>query len=450
MAPLLLTYLPALTANHFDLLVAKKDISNPTITEWGPFFKVNFILDYIYILSSVILIFKKAINEINASKKKFAFIIIAIVLPASVSLLTSFKIVRSPGFDLTPASFSLFLLLLTIAVLKYRFLNIVPIATHNIFFDMEEALLITDNENNIIETNKALIKEFGTYIDIKGCRDIMEFLSGLKKLALDPGQISRLEDTINANSCIFYTDCCEVLLGNAPEGKIRFSFYMKALTNKKGKTIGRIFSFKNNTGFYESILEGERNRISGDIHDNLSNMTNVITMNLEYAISHFEKKDEALKCVNTAYNTAKGINIKLRKILNELSPVDIDEMGLPNALEALFKKIIGSGVELEFFHSGIEEYFVNRNRIGYIIYKICMEAINNSFFNGKAKKITIVLTCRENQIKLFISDDGIGCTSIKKGRGLLGIEKNVQSLGGSIEIGSPSEGGFNIAVEIPL
>ncbi len=54
---------------------------------------------------------------------------------------------------------------------------------------------------------------------------------------------------------------------------------------------------------------------------------------------HFDNKDDVLKCVNTAYETAKGIRLNLRRIREELSPIDIEKVGLIYALELYLPRL---------------------------------------------------------------------------------------------------------------
>lgn len=452
MLPLAITYLPALTNDYFYLIIIKKTIENPAYTQWGVFYIANLVITYIYLAVSLCIILYQVSREFNTNVKKVILIIVAIAFTPAINALTGFGVLSVISFDITPASFSVLFSFFTLAISKYKFLNIIPVATHNMFFDMEEAVFITDNRNCIMEYNKASSDQFGGIIAIEECKTIDEMLSELKKYAVDIGKFNKLESCLKDSFDKSYYDLIEIFSENETKERSvkRYSLYMKPLTNKKGRNVARIYFFRNNTDLIKAQIEEERKRISGDIHDNLSNMVNVIKMNLEYAVKHFDEREEALSCINTAYDTVKGVRINIRRILEELLPVDIESVGLINALESLFKKVIGAGMKLEFYHNGINGSSINKKRHGYVIYRICMEAINNSFFNGKANTVSIVLTNEDGLIKLFVTDDGMGCEEIKKGRGLRGIERNVIILGGKVEFGSFDEGGFNIRVEIPF
>ncbi len=448
-APLVITYLPTLTQKYFYLTILYKSIENTSITEWGIFFKINLSITHIYIILSLIIIVTKSIKNYKILKKKIILILLATVILVTINILSFQKIVDDPGFDITPASFSIFFLLLSIAIFKYKFLDVVQYATIDIFQNTEEAMLILDTKNNIVEFNKTTQLEFNT-ISFRKCDNICIFFNGIKGDSTDITQIVSIMNQINDNKVRLHHSQFELIdRSNQHERKL-YDFYLKTIQNNVGEDIGKIISLKNKTESSKVMLENERSRISRDVHDNLSNMINVVSMNLEYAARHYENKDEALPCINTAYEVAKGIRINLRRILEELAPLDIEKVGLLNALESMFKKVIGTGTQIDFTHIGVNNKVISRTRHGYVIYKTCMEAINNAFFSGKAKKISIVLTYKDNIVRLLITDDGIGCDSVKKGRGLIGMEKRIQALGGSVVFDSAIDEGFNISVELPF
>lgn len=446
-APLLTTYLPTITKDYFFLTVRHKVIENVAITDWGTFISLNFFISYLYIFLSIVIIFIKSIKDYKTLKKKVVLVLLAPIISLSICILSRLNILVHPSFDLTPISFSVFFLLISIAIFKYRFIDIIPYATMDIFHNIEEAMFILDTNNNIVNFNKAAEIEFKNLIFVDKVNDLF---NELKKRSNEVSHLHEIIKIICERKVRIYHSQFEIMDDNDPHSKKRYDFYLKTIFNNNREEIGRIISFKNNTEASQILVDNERSRISEDIHDNLSNMINVVSMNLEYALKHHNKQDDALGCINTAYETAKGIRIKLRRILEELAPLDIEKIGLLNALESLFNKMVGTGIQIDFIHTGIEDRVIGKKNYAYVIYKTCMEAINNAFFNGKAQKISIILSCQDNLIKFLISDDGIGCETINKGRGLTGMEKRIHSLGGTVAFESVSNEGFNISVEIPL
>lgn len=449
--PNVVTFLPVLSFDHFYLIVLKKEILDPSFTEWGIFFKINLVFSYSYTFLGSLIVLRSILKEFYALKKKFAIVFIAISFPTVIYVLGQIKAVYSYRFDILPVNLSIFSVLLTIAVFQYRFLNVVPYVTYGLFSEMMEVLIIVDNNDRIIEFNKAAIKEFSGIVNLKKCELIDDFFEGLINHAMDVDQIQRISKCFRDIKEDMFSDSIDLYsISKGNKNHMSYSLYIKPLYDKKGVVLARVLSLKDNTYFVEDYIEKERERISHEIHEGLSNMSHVITMNLEYVLKHLDQRNIVKERLEIAYQTARGVNIHLRRILEELSPVDIEDLGLIHALESLFKKVIGVGIHLEFTHKNLDMDFISKKRHGYIIYKTCLEAINNSFFNGKAKKMDIVLTLRDGILKLFITDDGIGCETLVKGRGLKGIESLVRSVGGWVSFGSPCEGGFVIKAEMPL
>ena len=444
--PLIITYIPALTTNYFYLTVLYTSIDSPEITQWGIFFLINYIITYMYIIAGSVIIVIKSLKEYQLLQKKIILIIMAQVILITVNTLTIMKVVESPGFDITPIGFAVSFLLISISIFKFNIFNVVQYATVDLFQNTEEAIIILDRDYNIIEFNKNAEQELPDVRLKKGCQ-IRYVIEVLRARCIDQSMVNDMIARARQGSEIYHTRF-QMLDGNGM--KQFFDFYLKNIQNDDGEILGSIISFKNITTETTSLIENERNRICGDIHDNLSNMINVVSMNLEYALSNYEDRDEATGCIQTAYDTARGIRINLRRILEELAPIDIEKVGIINALESLFHKVDGTGMRIEFNCSGIDEKEVSTTRQGYVIYKTCMEALNNSFFSGKAKKLDVVLTHREEMIRLFISDDGIGCDIIRKGRGLTVMEERIQSVGGRIFFESVLNEGFYIAAELPF
>src|SRR5699024_10062850 len=86
--------------------------------------------------------------------------------------------------------------------------------------------------------------------------------------------------------------------------------------------------------------------------------------------------------------------------------------------------------------------------VNIVLYRIIQEGLTNSIRHGHAEKIDIKITYSNKSIKLFIKDNGLGTSYIKKGFGLKSMEDRVFSLGGTISFLSAE--GFSITASIPL
>lgn len=446
LSPLIVTYIPVLTTKYFYLIVIHKVIENPAITHWGIFFDVNYSFTYIYIFVSIIIIMIKSFQDCKKLQWKIILIIMAIAITATVNIVMAQRLIKDPGFDVTPVSFGLFFILTSISIFKYNLIDITQYAAVDVFQNTEEAMIILNIDQRIIDFNKKAEQELRQF-QLKRGDHFQHVLEVLRPRYLDQRVTDEILQQMDQKADMYHT---RFYLSEMRGESRLYDFYIKNVYDTTSQRMGSLVSFQDITMDSKLLIESERSRISGDIHDNLSNMINVVSINLEYALKHYDEKEVAKGCIRTACQTANAIRINLRRILEELKPMDIEEVGMITALESLFHKVDGTEMKIEFTHYGIDERVVSTAKHGYVIYKTCMEAVNNSYFCGKASRIEVVLTYKDKAIRLFISDDGIGCNSIHKGRGLSAMEERVQALRGSIFFDSTTGEGFHIAVELPF
>lgn len=446
MLPQVLCVWPLFTDKFFHLVLVSKTLGEYKDV-WGVLFYVSTVITYLYVIASVLLILKKTKSNFG-NKTKSNLLVIAVSIPLIINFLTGLKLIGEIGFDVTPLSFSVFSIIISIYIFKYRFIEIKPVAVQELFETINEAVFIIDKKGDILEFNKAATQYFSDLIDLKSCIDISSFLGYLRKHSDDVEILNKLLDySLGDNSCS-YEDTIKLysLLLDTKQ----YSFCIMPLLSGKREVIGKLLTFKNVTEYRLLTLENERNRLSDDLHDSLGNSINVISSNLEYALENFSDSDEIRECIEVSYEKSAGAFLNLRRIVDELRPIDIENNGFLWALESLFYKLRMKGIHIEFSHNISEDKLLSDKKHGETIYYICQEAINNSVTHGKSNNITITLVYVKSQLNLYITDDGVGCDNIILNKGINSISGRVKSLGGEFIYGSPSDGGFNMKAIFPL
>ena len=237
---------------------------------------------------------------------------------------------------------------------------------------------------------------------------------------------------------------------NLPDQPKYITCSVYPFTSSSKIKIGHFLTFFDSTEYRKNTLNGERVRLSNDLHDSVGNSLNIISSNLEYVLNHQRYKDEINDCIQTSYDRSINLFLDLRRIIEELSPVDIETNGLIWALETMFNKLSNRGINIKFENYIADHSVLDVYPYGEYIYFICQEAVNNAITHGRAKNISITFNRNMSDLKFYISDDGIGCKKIIKNKGIKSMQLRVASLGGSMEYGSPSDGGFNIRIELPI
>jgi signal transduction histidine kinase len=143
---------------------------------------------------------------------------------------------------------------------------------------------------------------------------------------------------------------------------------------------------------------------------------------------------------------------RIRKIITELRPEMLDQLGLISALEWQAKEFKSkSGIECELMnHFGETE--INRN-ISIAVYRIMQEALTNVIRHSKASKVDVRISRSNNHLELEICDNGVGIENKKnkmKTFGVLGMRERTIILGGDFKVEKNNPSGTKIMVNIPL
>lgn len=198
----------------------------------------------------------------------------------------------------------------------------------------------------------------------------------------------------------------------------------------------------------ELTVSKERTRIAQELHDSIGHSLIALSMNLEYAENVVDiNRENAKKAINKAHAMTKNCIVKLREVVSVLKE-DSSVDNLCSSINKLFENF-SANEKYKFnlkMDDNIEKEMPN---IKSCIYKTVMEGITNGIKHGKAKEFDIEIFKDGGNILVKVSNNGIGCSSIKKSNGTLGIEKRITDLNGTVEFYSKSEIGFTIDAKIP-
>ena len=83
-------------------------------------------------------------------------------------------------------------------------------------------------------------------------------------------------------------------------------------------------------------------------------------------------------------------------------------------------------------------------------YFVCAEALANVAKYARAAHASVELQRRNGQLRVAVTDDGVGGADPTRGSGLRGLADRVQAAGGRLTVTSPQLGGTHVVAEIPL
>lgn len=207
--------------------------------------------------------------------------------------------------------------------------------------------------------------------------------------------------------------------------------------------------------------EEERKRIARELHDETSQALTSLTLNLQAAITKAEtdgvEDADFIGKLRKIQSLAVHTQNEISKLMKELRPTLLDELGLPAAISRYAKdslESLGTKVSTEF--EGVEERLPTEVEL--TLFRIAQGTIGNILEHAEAKNVSIKLECNASECVLEVKDDGKGfavneITRVSKGgrgAGLFTMKERARLVGGACNIRSQPGKGTRIAVKIPL
>ncbi|MDR7870617.1 MAG: sensor histidine kinase [Tissierellaceae bacterium] len=193
-------------------------------------------------------------------------------------------------------------------------------------------------------------------------------------------------------------------------------------------------------------ISKERNRLAGEIHDNLGHNLIALNMNLDVADKLIDSDiDKAKELINRSRLINKESIEDLRKAVYALK--EEEPMTLRSSINKLIDNIQSTG-EVEVILSLDENVEKLLPEYKDLIYLSIKECITNSIKHGKANRINIDIIFDNSKLDVNVQDNGLGCNQLIKGNGLLRIEERVTKNSGEVKYSLNDEGGFKIYLTI--
>ncbi|GHV64221.1 hypothetical protein AGMMS49587_16170 [Spirochaetia bacterium] len=200
----------------------------------------------------------------------------------------------------------------------------------------------------------------------------------------------------------------------------------------------------------EEAVRQDRLRFTRDLHDSCGYAFTNIILVTDAAVScgptEPVKSQEVLQRIrNLAATGLKDTRETLHLIRNIQEPYT-KSIETVVQLKAIFEEVTGIPVTIEWGNMK-NDY---GSTINYVLTRIIQEAFTNSIRHGKATGISIQFWEFQGKLSMSVTDNGVGTSLIVKGIGLAGMEERLESIGGNLEVSLPPEGGFRLAITIPI
>ncbi len=192
--------------------------------------------------------------------------------------------------------------------------------------------------------------------------------------------------------------------------------------------------------------EAERARIGRELHDGISQTLVGVRLKIELLPSTEKERQEQLNAIADHLSDAQR---EIQRIVKDLRPAMLDDLGLVETLH-WFREEYSNGRTITF-DTAVKETDIPPD-LRTPIFRIVQEGTNNAYRHGDAHNIYIQLDIHDNNLILFIEDDGCGFTTSTKstGNGLVNIRERVAAANGELSIDSSPGRGCSIIVSFPL
>lgn len=197
--------------------------------------------------------------------------------------------------------------------------------------------------------------------------------------------------------------------------------------------------------------ERERTRIARELHDGLGQLLSTARINaasLEGAV----EADDAPLLRNTLSLIDQSVT-EVRAVSHNLMPQLLSEKGLVEALNELVRRINDTrGLKAELHCSGFAG--IPDKNVEIALYRVIQEVLNNIIRHAAASQIILKLQYSQNNLNIFISDNGKGfdLSAIEKSEGIgwKNIQTRLSLINGNMNINSFAGKGTAISIDVVI
>ncbi|MEK2474112.1 sensor histidine kinase [Streptomyces noursei] len=201
-----------------------------------------------------------------------------------------------------------------------------------------------------------------------------------------------------------------------------------------------------------AVREEERRRLRRDLHDGLGPAVAGVRLRLDAALTRMADGRPSPDLVQSAVEQSASILQEVRRLIDGLGPSEVDELGLPRALEQLGERMSNTGTAITV--SCPPQLGELPAATENAAYRIAGEALTNVIKHARASSARLDVHAEPGWINFTISDNGIGIGNAPAKTGHSGVgrrsmRERAEQAGGSCRIETRPAGGTQVVVRLP-
>ena len=203
-------------------------------------------------------------------------------------------------------------------------------------------------------------------------------------------------------------------------------------------------------GHLQTAREDERSHIARELHDELGALLTAAKLDAARLERSLDKPaaDIRQRLRHLVATMDEGIALK-RRIIEDLRPSSLDNLGLVAALEILAREF-GQRSQCRVSTDLVAVELSPRAQL--TVYRMVQEALTNAAKHAEAKTVAVSMRSEGGRVRVSVRDDGRGfdmSTARPSTHGLIGMRYRVQAEGGRVRIVSQPGHGTVIAASLP-
>lgn len=197
--------------------------------------------------------------------------------------------------------------------------------------------------------------------------------------------------------------------------------------------------------------EAERRRLRRDLHDGLGPTLASQAFKLDAALELFDSDPALARQLFEEVKTQAQVTVAdIRRLVYELRPPALDQLGLVGALRAHVQSLppanglrvtVEAPPHLPPLSAAVEV----------AAYRVALEALTNVLRHARTQSCQLQLTVQGDWLQLSVADDGVGLPDpVTDGMGLTSMRERADELGGTCRVERQAGGGTRVTVELPI
>jgi signal transduction histidine kinase len=197
--------------------------------------------------------------------------------------------------------------------------------------------------------------------------------------------------------------------------------------------------------------EKERARVARELHDETGQALTLLLVRLQLVadrITDGSQREDLADLRELVVQTLDGV----RRIVVDLGPTVLDELGLVSAVEWLADRVSVDGLRVE---TNLSLQEAPPRPVALALFRVAQEALTNAVRHAHAASVSVRLEAVSGMLRLVVSDDGRGfdvdaaMATTEESVGLYGMSERMALVGGDLAIESSARGTL-VAATVPV